>query len=59
MAPYAYLREYFLNEKKGRSYDKFSGYIPFVGEYFDQYENSPNVQMIYSNGDTKVGYKEQ
>lgn len=59
MAPYAYLREYFLDEAKGRSYDKFSGYIPLIGGFFDQYKDLPNVQIIYSNGDAEVGYKER
>lgn len=57
MAPYAYLKEYFLDETNGHSYDKFSGYIPFVGRFFDQYKDLPNVQIIYDNGDTQVGYK--
>jgi hypothetical protein len=59
MAPYAYLREYFLDEAKGRSYDKFSGYIPLIGGFFDQYTDLPDVQIIYSNGDADVGYKQR
>lgn len=57
MAPYAYLKEYFLDEERGRTYDKFDGYIPLIGGFFDQYKNLPNVQIIYSNGDVEVGYK--
>ena len=56
MAPYAYLKEYFINDEKGRTYEKFSGYIPFVGEFFDQYKGSPNIQIIYSNGKIQIGY---
>ncbi len=57
MAPYAYLREYFLDEERGRTYDKFDGYIPLIGGFFNQYRDLPPVQIIYSNGDTEVGYK--
>ena len=57
MAPYAYLKEFFIEEERGRTYDKFSGYIPFIGGYFDQYRESPNVHIIYSNGDVEIGYK--
>jgi len=59
MAPYAYLKEYFLDESKGRVYNNFYGYIPFIGGFFDQYKNASNVQIIYSNGNVEVGYKEQ
>jgi hypothetical protein len=59
MAPYAYLKEYFLDETKGRSYNKFRGYIPLIGGFFDQYTASPNIQVIYSNGDVEVGYKDR
>jgi hypothetical protein len=55
MAPYAYLKEYFLDEA---AFDKFVGYIPFISEFYDQYKNLSNVQIIYSNGDTEIGYKE-
>jgi len=58
MAPYAYLKGYFLDEK-GVTYEKFNGYIPLIGGFFDQYKNSLNVQIIYSNGDTEIGYKER
>jgi ABC-type multidrug transport system fused ATPase/permease subunit len=57
MAPYAYLKEYFIEELKGRVYDGFRGYIPFVGDYFDQYKNGTDVHIIYSNGKVQVGYK--
>lgn len=57
MAPYAYLKEYFLDETKGRVYSKFYGYIPFIGGFFDQYTNSSEVQIVYSNGETQIGYK--
>jgi len=55
MAPYAYLMVYFLDTDP---YDKFSGYIPFVGEFFDQYISKPDVQIIYSNGEVEVGIRE-
>jgi hypothetical protein len=55
MAPYAYLKEYFLDESTGHVYDKFSGYIPFIGGYYDQYENRTLVDVIYSNGNTELG----
>jgi len=54
MAPYAYLRVYFLDTDP---YDMFSGYIPFVGGFFDQYKSEPDVQIIYSNGDVEVGVR--
>lgn len=57
MAPYSYLRGYFLDDTKGFTYEKFHGYIPFVGGFFDQYNDSVDVQLIYSNGDTQIGYK--
>ena len=56
MAPYAYLKEYFL-DNTGHTFDKFSGYVPFVGEFFNQYRNSNDVSIIYSNGETQIGYK--
>lgn len=59
MAPYAYLSEYFLNEKEGYTYDKFIGYIPFVGTFFDQYTNSTHAQIVYDNGEVKIGSKQQ
>lgn len=59
MAPYAYLKEYFLDEEKGRTYDNFGGYVPLVGGFFDQYIDLPNVQIIYSNGDAQLGYAER
>lgn len=57
MAPYAFLKEYFIEELKGRVYDGFRGYIPFVGDYFDQYKNETDVHIIYSNGEVQIGYK--
>jgi hypothetical protein len=57
MSPYAYLKEYFLEDTGSRTYDKFNGYIPFVGKFFNQYRNSTEVQMIYSNGETQIGLK--
>jgi hypothetical protein len=59
MAPYAYLKEYFLDETKGRTYEKFDGYVPFVGGFFDQYRYLPSVQIIYTDGDTEIGYKDR
>ena len=55
MAPYAYLRERFINEFF--SFDDFTGYIPFVGEFYDQYRNNTSVNIIYSNGGVQIGYK--
>jgi len=57
MAPYAYLKEYFLDETEGRLYHKFHGYIPLIGGFFDQYSDTLDVQLIYSNGDARIGYK--
>lgn len=58
IAPYAYLKEYFLDETRYKDqYDKFVGYIPFIGDFFDQYENSSSVNIIYSNGELEIGYK--
>jgi hypothetical protein len=57
MAPYAYLKGYYLDEEKGFTYEKFNGYIPLIGGFFDQYRDSLCVQVIYDNGDTKIGYK--
>lgn len=57
MAPYAYLKEYFLDNKTGVVYEGFSGYIPFIGEFYEQYRNSSHVITIYSNGNTDIGYK--
>jgi hypothetical protein len=57
MAPYSHLRGYFLDETKGFTYEKFHGYIPLIGGFFDQYNDSLDVQIIYSNGDTDIGYK--
>jgi hypothetical protein len=55
IAPYAYLKEYFLDEAKGRIYSKFSGYIPFIDDFYEQYRNLPTVDTIYSNGNTDIG----
>lgn len=54
MAPYAYLRQYFGDE--GR-YNGFNGYIPFIGGFFDQFNNLSSVDIIYNNGETRIGYK--
>ncbi|MEM3697502.1 MAG: hypothetical protein QXQ94_08410 [Candidatus Bathyarchaeia archaeon] len=54
MAPYAYLKPYFLDDAP---YAKFCGYIPLIGGFFDQYENATDVQIIYCNGETLLGYK--
>jgi len=54
MSPYAYLTEFFLDEKP---YSKFSGYIPIIGGYFDRYEDSPDVNIIYGNGEARIGFK--
>lgn len=59
IAPYAYLKEYFLDEEQGRTYAKFQGYIPgyipFIDAYFEQYKNLTGVNTIYSNGNTSIG----
>jgi LPXTG-motif cell wall-anchored protein len=55
IAPYAYLKEYFLDEEHGRIYAKFHGYIPFVDAYFEQYRNLTGVNTMYSNGNTSIG----
>jgi TRAP-type uncharacterized transport system fused permease subunit len=55
IAPYAYLREYYLQESA--QYKNFNGYIAFLGEFFEQFRNNPNTQKIYTNGETDVGYK--
>ena len=52
MAPYAYLKEYFVEAKP---YDEFTGYIPFVHEYFDNYRNETLVNTIYSNEMVEIG----
>ena len=58
MAPYAYLKEYFLDNRTGVTYDKFTdGYIPFIAPYYDQYRNSTEINTIYSDGNTEIGYK--
>jgi hypothetical protein len=58
MAPYAYLKEYFLDETQYENqYYKFIGYIPFIGGFFDRYKNSSSVSIIYSNGNVEIGYK--
>jgi hypothetical protein len=54
MAAYAYLYEYNL---AWMSYGKFEGYVPFVGKFFEKFQNSSDVQTIYSNGETVLGYK--
>jgi hypothetical protein len=53
MAPYAYLRQFFGEETE---YESFNGYIPFVGSFFDKFNNSHGVNIIYNNGETKIGY---
>jgi LPXTG-motif cell wall-anchored protein len=55
IAPYAYLKEYFLDEERGRIYAKFHGYIPFIDAYFEQYKNLTGVNTMYSNGNTSIG----
>jgi LPXTG-motif cell wall-anchored protein len=55
IAPYAYLKEYFLDAEHGRIYAKFHGYIPFIDEYFEQYSNLTGVNTMYSNGNTSIG----
>lgn len=58
MAPYAYLKEYFLYETQYENqFDKFIGYIPFIGGFFDIYKNSSSVNIVYSNGNVEIGYK--
>ena len=54
MAPYAYLRQYFGDE--GR-YNRFNGYIPLIGGFFDQFNNLSSVNVVYNNGETSIGYK--
>jgi LPXTG-motif cell wall-anchored protein len=55
IAPYAYLKEYFLDAEHGRIYAKFHGYIPFIDAYFEQYKNLTGVNTMYSNGNTSIG----
>ena len=55
IAPYAYLKEYFLDEERGRIYSKFHGYIPFIDAYFEEYRNLTGVNTIYCNGNTSIG----
>lgn len=55
IAPYAYLKEYFLDAEHGRIYAKFHGYIPFIDAYFEQYRNLTGVNTMYSNGNTSIG----
>jgi uncharacterized membrane protein len=55
IAPYAYLKEYFLDEERGRIYSKFHGYIPFIDAYFEQYRNLTGVNTMYCNGNTSIG----
>jgi len=58
MAPYAYLKEYFLDEIRYEDqYDKFVGYIPFVEGFFDQYKKLASVNIVYNNGEIEIGYK--
>ena len=54
MSPYSNLRNYNLD---WRNYEDFYGYMPFVGPFYSQYVNSPNVAVIYSNGEISIGYK--
>ena len=56
MAPYAYLKEYFLDDSLS-SYNRFNGYIPFVNEFYDQYRNDTEVRIVYSNGQTQIGFR--
>jgi hypothetical protein len=55
IAPYAYLKEYFLDEEHGRIYTKFQGYIPFIDAYFEQYKNLTGLNTLYCNGNTSIG----
>lgn len=57
IAPYAYLREYYLGDST--QYVHFNGYIAFVGDFFEQFRGNPYTQKIYSNGETDIGYKER
>ncbi len=57
MAPYAFLREYFLDDYHNFSLTQYYGYIPFVGSSYEKYSVDPQVGLIYSNGDTEIGYK--
>ncbi|MEM2507407.1 MAG: hypothetical protein QXF61_10240 [Nitrososphaeria archaeon] len=58
IAPYAYLKEYFLDEIQYKNqYEKLIGYIPFVGNFYDQYEGSCSINIFYDNGEAKIGYK--
>jgi hypothetical protein len=54
MAAYAYLNEYSLD---WMAYSKFKGYIPFVGKFFEQFQNRSNINIIYDNGETNLGYR--
>jgi hypothetical protein len=55
MAPYAYLKEYFLDSEP---YDSFHGYVPFICEYYDQFQNSTEISKIYSNGKVEIGIRD-
>lgn len=54
MAPYAFLREYFLDTQP---YDMFNGYIPMIGGYFDRYQNQTGINIVYCNAKTQLGFK--
>ena len=60
MSPYAFLKEFFIDENENWSLADYTGYVPFVGEVYEQYNNgTSHVNIIYSNGDTKLGFKGQ
>jgi hypothetical protein len=56
MAPYAYLKEYFLD---WMPYDRFVGYVPFVGKFFERLQSETGIQIVYNDGATRIGYKQR
>jgi hypothetical protein len=54
MAPYSYLKEYFLDQF---DYDEFTGYIPIINEYFELYKTNYTLDIIFSNGFVEIGYE--
>lgn len=54
MAPYAYLKEYFLASS---TYSTFKGYIAFVDPYYEEYRSERDVNIVYSNGEVDIGLR--
>lgn len=54
MAPYAYLKGYYLDEDRcDVQFNRFVGYISFVSDFYDNYKDLISVQIIYANEDIK------